>query len=441
MNAYANYLSDSGDRRINLDCNPIPPPKSGEIIDVKCPLYCCCKEDLPIKNYASLRFKSYEKGIAKFKCEWVLKHQETGIEYSGFSREVDTAPNKDQWYDFGYGNGKDLVVEFPKDAPLGKYDPTFRLYLTELGGKKISPILVDEWSCKTKPEKLPCGAIINTNCGAKSHTIFEDDFSSDKGWISSPPLDIVRDSKGNNVKWHADRSYDQRMYHSIDPITGDINLKVDAMISDATNNCDIKVGLIDDINNVLSSSGLLLQIGYYGGGTPYTHWYACVLGRYNDGTGFTSTTGEVVPSSDTWGGYVPISPSKWYSYELAKAGSHWSLMVHDANGRSVGSLSGELTGDFSPFRSVYIGNLDTYDWPSANGKIDNIKITSSDEVVCPQSNEYSAPETNYVTPSTIRSLQPSNPLPNYQLPEGYQNATTMTNQKPEHDPEGAFHPK
>lgn len=211
--------------------------------------------------------------------------------------------------------------------------------------------------------------------GSELSTLFEDDFSTDKGWTSSPASDIVRDSAEKNVHWRTDRSYVQSMYHSIDPLTGDFKLHVDAMITDTTNNCWIAIGLTDDVKEVSGSwEGLALKIGWFGGGTPYHYWYAYVGGKYDDGTTFTSTTGHVTPYESTWDGFVSISPNKWYSYELTKTGSNWKLMVYDEDEKLVGSLSGELTGSFSPFKYVYFGNGDTHDWPSANGKIDNFQL-------------------------------------------------------------------
>jgi len=249
--------------------------------------------------------------------------------------------------------------------------------------------------------------IVKMSKGPTPGPIFEDDFSRDKGWTSSPPSNIVRDTFESNVHWHVDRIHDQRMYHYIDPVTGDFRIGVDAMISDATNNCDVKVGLLNEIKNAQGSSGLLLQIGYYGGGTPYQHWYACVVGKYSDGTAFTSTTGKVEPSGDTWGGYVTISPEKWYTYELVKRNSNWKLMVYDVQGRSVGSISGRLKDDFSSFRYIYIGNWDTNDWPTADGKLDNIKITSLDSREPVQNDEYPSSETDYAPQNGYSTSIPS----------------------------------
>jgi hypothetical protein len=38
----------------------------------------------------------------------------------------------------------------------------------------------------------------------------------------------------------------------------------------------------------------------------------------------------------------------------------------------VGSLAGTISGSFSSFNYIYFGNPNTNDWPSANGKLDNI---------------------------------------------------------------------
>ena len=207
---------------------------------------------------------------------------------------------------------------------------------------------------------------------------FEDDFSTDKeGWISSPPTAITRDSSENNVHWQVSRSSDQRMYRE-ESMPNDFKMNIDAVIDDASNNCNIDIGLLNDIND-FSKNNLFLRIGYYGGGTPYRHWYACILGKYNDGTAFTSLTGEVTPSHDTWGGYAPINRGQWYSYELEKTGSTWSLKVYDRNTPKnlIKELSGTFTGEFSPFDYIYFGNSDTGDWPSSNGRIDNILLSRS----------------------------------------------------------------
>jgi len=215
--------------------------------------------------------------------------------------------------------------------------------------------------------------------------LFEDDFSTDKSWTSWPDAEIIRNPAEENVQWHVDRDWVQYMAHPITPFSGDFQLKVDAVITDKENNCGICIGVTDDMDDVSGGvwEGLALYIGWYGGGTPYSIWRACVVGKYDDGTTFTSTSGHVTPYENTLSGYVPISPGAWYSYDLTKTGSDWTLKVYDADDNLVGSLSGTLTGSFSPFNYVYFGNGDSHDWPSADGKIDNFQLFASPEEKLP----------------------------------------------------------
>jgi endo-1,4-beta-xylanase len=77
---------------------------------------------------------------------------------------------------------------------------------------------------------------------------------------------------------------------------------------------------------------------------------------------------------------VPIIPGNWYTYDLTKNASTWDLKVYDFNEAKVGSISGKLTGSLPSFNYLYIGNENTNDWPSANGKIDNIELATSEDL-------------------------------------------------------------
>jgi hypothetical protein len=126
----------------------------------------------------------------------------------------------------------DIIIQIPLKAP--EYEGEHQISLN-IPYYYTAPLTYAPVPCgfKIAPDQVTWKKIISVKKKGQTHTIFEDDFSSDKEkWISSPPSDIVRNSTENNVQWHADRSYDQRMYRSIDPKTGDFNLKVDSMISD-----------------------------------------------------------------------------------------------------------------------------------------------------------------------------------------------------------------
>lgn len=198
--------------------------------------------------------------------------------------------------------------------------------------------------------------------------IFEDDFSTDKGWISNPPNEIFRDANQENVDFYTNRGNVQSMYHSIDPLQDDFELSVDVNLEDTNANGFIYIGLTDDINNVdWYWKGLGIVIGRYAG-----FYFAEVAAKYSDGSMYVSMSDN--PSEDK---HINILTNKWYTYKLTKDGQNWKLDAYDENKNLAGSISGEFTGDFSvPFNYVLFGNGDASQWETADGKIDNFRLSS-----------------------------------------------------------------
>jgi len=207
--------------------------------------------------------------------------------------------------------------------------------------------------------------------------LFEEDFSTDKGWISEPKKDIFRDAINKNIAWHARRNRMQYMYHSIPNYTGDFTLRINGIIEKRTNNCWIEMGLTDRAKFTKGAMpGIAIMFGWFGGGTPYHHYYAYVRGQCKDGEKFTSTTGHITPSKDTWAGYIKLSKDTWYHFILAVKGNTWELIVkNSATGAHIGSLSGILKGKLPSLNYVYFANLDKNDWPTMAGRLDNISVS------------------------------------------------------------------
>jgi uncharacterized repeat protein (TIGR01451 family) len=207
-----------------------------------------------------------------------------------------------------------------------------------------------------------------TQEGITPNTIFEDDFSTDKAWISNPPTDIYRDSSQENVDFHTHRGSLQYMYHTITPLQDNFELSIDANLESTNANGFIYIGLTDDINDVnWYWKGLGIVIGEYAG-----YHFAQVAAKYSDGSMYFSLNDD--PAKDK---HIGISINKWYTYKLTKNGQKWRLDAYDENKNSAGSISGEFTGSFSmPFNYVLFGNGDTSQWETADGKIDNFKLSS-----------------------------------------------------------------
>ena len=212
---------------------------------------------------------------------------------------------------------------------------------------------------------------------ARGSILFEDDFSKDKGWISSPSSEIYYDAPNGAIVWHARRDRTQYMYHGTPIITGDFTIKVDGIIDKRTNNCWIEIGLSDRTEFTSGKmNGISIMFGWFGGGTRYHHYYAYVRGQYKDGSKFTSTSGHITPNADTWSGYINLSEDTWYRFNLTRKGKTWILLATNVSaGIQVGSLSGTFDGNLPPLKYVYFSNLDQNDWPTMNGRLDNISIS------------------------------------------------------------------
>ena len=233
----------------------------------------------------------------------------------------------------------------------------------------------------------------------KGLTSFEDDFSTDKGWISSTPPDIYRDAANENVVWHAYRGRLQYMYKNLTNISIDeknFSLQVDGIIDNRTNNCWIQIGVTDNSGFALGQMpGIAIQFGWYGGGTPYTHYYAFVCGKYTDGTYFQSTSGHV--GDNTWTGYIDLTEDTWYHFNLTVTDNKWTLTAtNKVSGNQVGSISGTLAGDLPQISYTYFANLDQNDWPTMDGKLDDFKLLTSSQIICSYDDyeEPHSPESN-----------------------------------------------
>jgi uncharacterized repeat protein (TIGR01451 family) len=123
---------------------------------------------------------------------------------------------------------------------------------------------------------------------------------------------------------------------------------------------------MDDVNWYWKGLGIV--IGQYAG-----YYFAQVAAKYSDGSMYFSLNDD--PAKDK---HIGISTNKWYTYKLTKNGQKWRLDAYDENKNLAGSISGEFTRSFSvPFKYVLFGNGDTSQWETAEGEIDNFKLSST----------------------------------------------------------------
>ncbi len=216
---------------------------------------------------------------------------------------------------------------------------------------------------------------------------FQDGFSSNQGWTSNQPDDIyISENEGGSVSFHADRGVNQDFYIPIDSFSGNFQLSVRHKVTNRTNNCWISIGLISDVdgfinNNPYPESGIMLEVGWYGGGTPFSVYFVRPTVRYLDGSIFSPSLGDVNPggSGPDPDGYLPYEEDQWFTSKMMIVGNTILLQLFDDSGEYIDERTWEFPEGELNYNYVYIGNGDTHDWPSMDGFIDDIIITNENQ--------------------------------------------------------------
>lgn len=232
---------------------------------------------------------------------------------------------------------------------------------------------------------------------SEAQTIFSDDFAIDQGWTSSHPNDIYwSGNDGGSLLWHAKRNVNQNCYMPISQYNGGFEMSVRHKSTSYTSNSWIEVGLVSDYDGYASinsypESGVILRIGWTGGGTPFSVNYIAPQLFYSNGTSWAPNLGDINPggSGPDTTTFVGYSNNTWYETTLQYYDSTLVLTVNDDNGNLVGERIYTVTPEAFNFNYVYIGNSDTQDPSSMQGIIDDLNIqqypTSLQEVCYPGS--------------------------------------------------------
>lgn len=197
--------------------------------------------------------------------------------------------------------------------------------------------------------------------------IFEDDFSSDKGWITSTPSNFIRDASENNLHWNINEC-SLKYYQVINPLADDFNLSVDMIFDAELGNTPIDVGLYEDIDyySPLDTSNLDIRFSKF-----CNQFMVTIRGTYADGQRFDYPCLDCACT----GLHVKLEYGKWYTVKLVKAGSKWYLSVYNKSDNNfVDTASGTFTGEFNAFKYIYIGDLLCGGQENAYGRLDNIKL-------------------------------------------------------------------
>lgn len=193
-----------------------------------------------------------------------------------------------------------------------------------------------------------------------------ENFNSSQDFISTDPDLYIRDGY---LYWKVSRSEGvQYIYRPIPPFSGDVKITVTGQIDGYTNNCQVRVGIGDGIQELgepIHETGISINFGFTGGGCPtngpVVHASGVDLYRESDGC---SPIGSLWVKSGT-----PITVSLTVSDTAI-------LDIEGNEGKDFLTGTSIYNGEYN---TMFVGLTDNQDWPSCWGTIDSIVVVPLNE--------------------------------------------------------------
>jgi hypothetical protein len=215
---------------------------------------------------------------------------------------------------------------------------------------------------------------------APAVVVYEEDFTTNRGWLTNVPNDFTIDTAAGLMRWHADRDVRQWMHLVIPPIAGgDLTVEVVGTIDFAQNNSHLSVGLgAGDVQYGpgFEPPGLYTHLAYFGGGCTNDYYFVRGLLVSENGAEPTQLWGGHV-CNQFKGNAIEVLPGQKVRAVLQLRGQTFFQEVFDAT--SGDALGSSIRTILAPAPSAYdrliISNYQTGDWPTADGTIDSIRIT------------------------------------------------------------------
>ena len=263
---------------------------------------------------------------------------------------------------------------------------TFECSATERGcpdGYTCNP---GTWTCvkgSTKQDALVDGPLADIGKDLPAGSIyFADDFSKDKGWTSTHPTNIYRNSSTQLVKWHIKRSETRRMSIQMSKSFKDFLLEFDIKFDYRSNNCWLAVGTASSLIPKDSwFPGAQAGIFWHGGGCSNTMYMVETVLLDKQGTRTQSFSGYTCSGSKGTG-YLEIEQSKWYRVTLQRKNGKVSTSAvrlgTSGSNQSVPPVGTTEVPDtnLNPLKYLVIGlGADTTN-DDCYGELDNVSLTA-----------------------------------------------------------------
>lgn len=196
-------------------------------------------------------------------------------------------------------------------------------------------------------------------------TIFEDDFSTDKGWVDQSDGAMHRDSSNQWLVWSVSRDTTHRYYIPIEANPGFIRLDLRFNATSFNGNGSIAFGLAENLDAPVKAievdaTGFFTRIFCY----DWKYW-AHPMAIFQDGTSY-------VTPIENWINFS--SMNTWYRLQIEINQNSWKYALLDDAGNQLGQLSGLLTQQHSGYNYLLLVFDAVGGWESSTGLIDNIQV-------------------------------------------------------------------
>jgi hypothetical protein len=203
-----------------------------------------------------------------------------------------------------------------------------------------------------------------------SEVIFEDNFSTNKGWIDQSNGYIYRDTINNWLVWQTHRNYTRRYYIPISASPSSIHFEFRFRVTSFYGNGSVAFGLVENLDAPVQHAEI-----------DATGFFVRIF-RYTEGSGINWVLPALNYQNGDW--YYPWekkidfqSINTWRKVVLDIQQHNWQLSVLTDSGNIIGQSSGTLPAQHSAYNYLMVVFDRVTGWETANGYIDDVIITSS----------------------------------------------------------------
>jgi hypothetical protein len=195
--------------------------------------------------------------------------------------------------------------------------------------------------------------------------LFEDDFSSDQGWVDLSNGVIHRDVSNQWLEWATSRDSTHRCYIPINAQSGYIQLDYRFNVSSFNGNGSAAFGLAENLDaptqrSEVDATGFFTRIVRF----DNTNWIY-PLSIYQDNTYYEAPR-------ENWINFSNLNT--WYRVSIEINNGAWAYTLMDDSGNPLGQLSGTLPQQHSQYRYLLLVFDRVGGWESASGLLDDIKV-------------------------------------------------------------------